>query len=216
MNWDALLKPIDAYCERTDASFWAEPLNAITNAAFVIAAYFLLRLWRSQPNKPWPLTAMIICIAVIGAGSFLFHTHANTWSMLADVIPITVFMYLCLGTYMRAVIGLGWHWVILGFGAFGLAGYVSSAYLAAEWLNGSESYLPAWLSIWLIALSLRGQQAARWVALSGLAFTVSLTARSLDMQVCEAFPVGVHFLWHLLNAVVLYALCRGVMVGYRR
>jgi len=35
MDWSA---PIDLYCERTDASFWAEPANALTNAAFLIAA----------------------------------------------------------------------------------------------------------------------------------------------------------------------------------
>jgi hypothetical protein len=35
VNWST---PIDLYCERTDASFWAEPANALTNAAFLIAA----------------------------------------------------------------------------------------------------------------------------------------------------------------------------------
>jgi len=34
---------IDGYCERLDPSFWSEPVNAVTNAAFVIAAIFVLR-----------------------------------------------------------------------------------------------------------------------------------------------------------------------------
>ena len=31
------LRFIDAYCERTDPSYWSEPVNAVTNAAFLIA-----------------------------------------------------------------------------------------------------------------------------------------------------------------------------------
>ena len=34
MDWS---QPIDLYCERTDAAFWSEPANAISNAAFLIA-----------------------------------------------------------------------------------------------------------------------------------------------------------------------------------
>ena len=35
MDWSA---PIDAYCERLGPQFWAEPVNAATNGAFLIAA----------------------------------------------------------------------------------------------------------------------------------------------------------------------------------
>ncbi|MEE7476065.1 hypothetical protein [Methylobacterium hispanicum] len=31
-------EPIRAYCERAGAGFWDEPLNAATNAAFLVAA----------------------------------------------------------------------------------------------------------------------------------------------------------------------------------
>ena len=40
----------------------------------------------------------------------------------------------------------------------------------------------------------------------GVLFLVSLTARTLDRSVCAALPIGTHALWHVLNAVVLYAL----------
>ena len=35
-----MLDPIDAYCERTSAAYWAEPVNAVTNLAFLLAAHF--------------------------------------------------------------------------------------------------------------------------------------------------------------------------------
>ena len=40
MNW---FETIDGYCERIDASFWSEPLNAVTNVIFLITAIWVLR-----------------------------------------------------------------------------------------------------------------------------------------------------------------------------
>ncbi|SDT92452.1 hypothetical protein SAMN05428979_0445 [Stappia sp. ES.058] len=34
MDWTA---SVDAYCERVGTAFWAEPVNALTNAAFLVA-----------------------------------------------------------------------------------------------------------------------------------------------------------------------------------
>ena len=33
-----LMQAIDGYCERTGPEYWSEPVNAVTNAAFLIAA----------------------------------------------------------------------------------------------------------------------------------------------------------------------------------
>jgi len=44
--------------------------------------------------------------------------------------------------------------------------------------------------------------------LAVMIFTVSLALRTIDLAACETFPVGTHFLWHLLNAAVLYVLLR--------
>ncbi|BFM06013.1 hypothetical protein GCM10025791_20620 [Halioxenophilus aromaticivorans] len=37
-------------------------------------------------------------------------------------------------------------------------------------------------------------------------FTLALCFRTLDSLVCPLWPLGLHFLWHLTNGVVLY-LC---------
>ena len=78
-----------AYCERGDPGFWAEPVNALTNAAFPIAAGLAARRARGDGA----VLALAAVTVVVGIGSFLFHTLANRWSMLADVIPIAVFIY---------------------------------------------------------------------------------------------------------------------------
>jgi hypothetical protein len=40
VNWS---EQIDAYCERTDFSYWSEPVNAVTNLAFLVAAVWMWR-----------------------------------------------------------------------------------------------------------------------------------------------------------------------------
>lgn len=39
-------------------------------------------------------------------------------------------------------------------------------------------------------------------------FAVSLTLRQLDGPLCQGWPLGTHFGWHLCNAAVLYLLLR--------
>jgi len=43
-------------------------------------------------------------------------------------------------------------------------------------------------------------------------FLISFAARTLDARVCAAFPLGTHFLWHLLNASLLFILIRAAIV----
>ncbi len=83
MNW---FEPVRAYCERTDAGFWSEPANALSNAAFLLAAAAVAR--RASQARPPDRSGLALAalIGVIGIGSFLFHTLAVRWAMLADVI----------------------------------------------------------------------------------------------------------------------------------
>ena len=48
------LTPVDNYCERIDPGFWAEPLNALSNTAFILAAAYGFYLWRREGAKDWP------------------------------------------------------------------------------------------------------------------------------------------------------------------
>ena len=78
MDWT---QQIDGYCERVDFSFWAEPVNAVTNLAFLIAAFIL---WRRIKGQGMPLAmGLVVIMAVIGIGSFLFHTFATQWASTA-------------------------------------------------------------------------------------------------------------------------------------
>jgi hypothetical protein len=47
--------------------------------------------------------------------------------------------------------------------------------------------------------------------MGAMIFMVSLALRIVDLDICDAFPLGTHFLWHVLNAVLLYLLLRGAL-----
>jgi hypothetical protein len=226
MPWTA---PIDAYCERASTAFWAEPVNAATNAAFILAGLWALVLWRRTAGRDgardWPSLALIGVTLCVGAGSFLFHTFANRWSLLADVIPIAVFIHgyvaLSLGRYA------GWPWWLalagtlffFGFNA-GFPGFVEALLGpgTAVASRGSLGYVPALLALvgvgGALAASRRPQasrRAGRTLLAAAGVFAASLAFRTLDQPVCEAWPLGTHFLWHGLNAVVLFLLLRAAI-----
>ncbi|HYF55305.1 MAG TPA: ceramidase domain-containing protein, partial [Salinarimonas sp.] len=115
MDW---LQPIDLYCERLGAGFWAEPVNALSNAAFLVAAVAAFVSLRRTGGRDGPALALIGVVAVVGIGSFLFHTLANRWSLLADVLPITAFIYGYFLLAMRRFVGLSLVAALAVTGAF--------------------------------------------------------------------------------------------------
>ena len=79
-------------------------------------------------------------------------------------------------------------------------------------LNGSLSYAPAFIMLLVLGLYhfAARKEARRTLLAAAAVFSVSVTCRTLDMAVCPYFPLGIHFIWHLLNALTLYLL----MLGY--
>ena len=201
MNWT---RAIDGYCERTDPAFWSEPVNAITNAAFLFAA---MLMWGRVRGQGLPLAAALcVILAAIGTGSFLFHTFATRWAALADTAPIGLFIL----TYLFAANLHFWRlplWAaLLGTAAFiPYAMLLTPLFAALPFFSVSAFYWPVPLLIAAHAVGLRARApaTARGMALGAGLLTLSLTFRSLDQTLCTAFPMGTHFLWHLLNALML-------------
>jgi len=223
---------IFAYCERgMNPAFWAEPLNAITNAGFVaagIAGAVMIARQAPAERSAWSIFFAVNFIA-IGIGSFLFHTVPNPTTGAADTIPIGIFMltYLvfALRRFAGASVGLTAGLIALFVAAMATSGQLQCydgrigfglavpEGVRAACLNGGLAYGPAAASLVLIAgwLAIRGHRAALLVFLAALTFAVSLTFRTLDPTLCGDFTLlgyrlGTHFLWHLLNATTLWLL----------
>ncbi len=214
MNWS---HKVFAYCERgLDPSFWAEPVNAVTNAGFIIAALVALALLYREPNHKRTLMRhlLIALVFIIGVGSFLFHTFATRWAAIADVAPIGMFMLAYLVFALRRFVGANVFWSLIGLAVF--IGAMMAAGRLQCWdgqigfnldlpqgargrcLNGSVSYLPAWGAMILIGGYLsafaRGSQARRrtgpLVLSAGVVFTASIAFRSLDLALCQTVTIA--------------------------
>jgi hypothetical protein len=201
MEWTA---PIDAYCERVAPGLLGEPLNAISNFAFLVAAAYGLVLARRE-RSDWVVWLLCCLVGVIGVGSLLFHTFANRWSMLADVAPITIFIYAYFGFALRRYLGLSWPSTALLLGALLATNFAVAALAPSGLLNGSIGYLPALIAAIAMALVLRSRHhpASFHLTAAAITFAFSIAFRTTDRVACHAIPMGTHFVWHLLNALLL-------------
>ncbi len=196
--------PVDGYCERLDASYWAEPVNALTNAAFLVAALVMaLRLRGSGLVLGW---ALVGWLTAIGIGSYLFHTHAQAWAGLADTLPILFFILTGLYAATRDFLGTSWKVAALvTVGFFPFAAATIPVFRLIPGLGGSAGYAPVPLLMVIYAglLWRRANATARGLLLTAALLTTSIIFRALDEPLCGLIPLGTHFLWHLINAVML-------------
>lgn len=202
------LDAIDLYCERLGPGLWAEPVNALSNAGFIAAGWLAWR--RLGPQAPGELRLLAALIALIGVGSFIFHTTATVATAYLDSGFIALYLVAHVCVWLARVHGLPWRRAWLGAPGFVLfAGAVSAAVISLHLhaLNSDVAmYVSAWLALLLMtAASLpRSRSVAAGLALTLVCFTLSLTLRQLDLPLCESWPLGTHFLWHLINALALW------------
>lgn len=209
------------YCERLSGAFWAEPLNAVSNAAFLLAALAAWLLLCQQGRRDWPAESLTMLVAIIGVGSFLFHTMPQRWTLLADVVPIQLFALCYFGLALNRFLRLSPLMAALGAllflaACFGLASGLAP--LLSAGMRGSAGYAGFLIGLFGVALAtrLRGDAVTGTrIAAAGLVFAASLSFRSLDSVFCGAIPYGLHWGWHLLNGLLLYLLLRAAILAPR-
>lgn len=201
MDWTQY---VDGYCERLSPAYWAEPINAITNAAFLIAAFVM---WQRARGQGAPLAmALVVILAMIGIGSYLFHTHAQVWAAILDVTPILLYILVYIYAVNRDVWRLSNRYA-LGLTAmfFPYVALTIPLFQLVPGLGGSAAYAPVPLLILIYAVLLRRKapDTARGLTIGATVLITSITFRSLDTPICGYLPTGTHFMWHILNAVML-------------
>ena len=199
MNW---FEAVDGYCERIDASFWSEPLNAITNIFFLVAAVWVLR--REGLNSTARILALIL--GMIGVASFLFHSFAQAWAGALDVLFILLFTLLYLFAASKDFMGAPRSIaLIITLGYFPFSIVVDWLTLPLTFLGSTRIYMPMPILIILFSLLLykRLPIVSRGLAVGAFILIISMLARILDVPLCQKIPLGTHFVWHVLNAVML-------------
>ncbi|MDR7033945.1 hypothetical protein J2X35_002648 [Mesorhizobium sp. BE184] len=204
------MTPVDLYCERTGPDLWSEPLNVLTNLAFIAAGLWGVREARRRDTGAFA-EVLAWWVVAIGIGSAVFHTVATNGTVWVDVLPIAGFTLAYTLFNLRRFLDMSWQQSLAVFVLF----YVAVGLLTwavPDWLrqasNGTTGYLPPFLAlaffgVWVTATGNR----AGWYNLAGSCiFVVSVICRMIDPLVCTSFPLGTHFLWHMLNGLMLGVL----------
>ena len=226
------------YCERgTNEALLAEPVNAASNGAFLLAALagLALLLLRPREERSADHYLLIGLVFLIGLGSLAFHLYATSVTELADVLPIGIFMLVYLGFALNRFLGVPVGWTMLlvvGFtalmaatmqvkcwdGGIGVPGPEVQG--VKPCLNGSLFYLPALGVLIVVGLLLeeKRHRAAPYLLWAAAVLAISVTLRTLDMALCdrivlEGRKIGTHFAWHVLNGLALFLLLRASLDG---
>lgn len=198
---------IDLYCERLAPGFWGEPLNLISNLAFVISFMFLIKL-RIKHKINFIFYFFAFMVLIIGFGSFVFHSLANQVGFWLDVIPIFSFITIYFWWANRFILHVKYFTNVFLVSVFLVATYALDASPLKHFASGSISYVPAAVILIFYAFYPKVSQQHRQYFLTVLIlFILALIFRSSDQYLCDYIKFGSHFLWHILNAILLYKLC---------
>ncbi|WP_311136158.1 MULTISPECIES: ceramidase domain-containing protein [Pseudooceanicola] len=195
---------MNGYCERaSDPGLWAEPLNAATNVAFLIAA---AAMWAPARDLP-PARLLCAILALIGLGSGLYHTLATPWAALADTLPILAFilayLYIATRDFLDQSRAVATTLTLLMVPAMILT---APLFALLPLYGASAAYMPVpvLIAVYAVLMIRRDRGTALNLALGAGLLLLSLTFRSLDGPLCAAtHGIGTHLLWHLTNAVLL-------------
>lgn len=206
------------YCDT--AHMWLgvhEPLNTITNAAILIAAYIGYRhIKRSGLRLSGDLVLLLVLLTGVGIGSALWHGLRTFWALQLDWIPGVLYLLVLTVLWIRQL--YGW-WA----GIFGMLAMVAVALLGVRFLGDSFAaitpnlrFAPFFLSVTgLGVLMVAGawRKFGRGAAMTGMAAVLfglgAAVARSIDLMVCPVVQFGTHFLWHIGLST---AACLGLML----
>lgn len=201
---------VDGYCERVAPGIWGEPLNSLSNLAFLVAA---ILVWRyARGDRMGRLLAVLIGLVFLA--STTFHLLATRWSAAGDSLFILVFVLCYAVLFPQVFFDVNRRLAWLGPPAF-------LALTAVTALLGGGLYLSALIGLGvfaaLLGFSRDAERRAFWprYAVAGAIFALSLSLRTIDPEACAFLPSGTHFLWHLLNGLVLY-LVSAAMIAKRR
>jgi hypothetical protein len=211
------------YCERTDSSFWAEPLNAISNISFIIAGFLIIYLYKkylidskkaensiNYIEKDFNIIILSLLSITVGIGSFLYHTFHTQLTILGDLIPIAIFSFYTLYIGLRKNLEYDIKKSILFLIGFGLIMTYSMFFMDRSFMNGSIIYLPVPFALLYFSIFAKNKK-KEWI-ISTILFSFALLFRTIDSSICGINPHGTHFLWHLINGFTFFFMIKATML----
>lgn len=208
-------------CERHGPGLFAEPLNVITNVGFLIVAIAIYRFYHKHEDITgrwiWDIHALTFLTFIIGVNSMIFHMMPTPFTELMDTVPIVMFILIFFLSVLFRIGRTSFFQAAVAFIAFlGFSHMLVHQFPRA--LNDSIGYLSSMIALIMIAvyLHLKARPSSSHFMLAAIIGVTSLFCRAIDREVCDIFPLGTHFLWHILNAVLLYILLKQIIRNVNR
>ena len=132
---------MDAYCERVGPGLLAEPLNAVSNISFLLAAWAAWVLASRTGTLSAGVRVLIAIAASVSIGSILWHTYATSLTLILDIVPVLIFIIWYVWLYTRSVIGMRSLFAVACAAAFLLGTVVVIPYFYV--LHGALVYVPS-------------------------------------------------------------------------
>jgi hypothetical protein len=210
------------YCDTQHMLFGVlhEPVNTITNAAILIAAWLAYRhIKRSGVGFGPGLSLLLILLVWVGLGSALWHGLRTQWALILDTLPGVLFLLVLTVLWIRQL--YGWVAGVLGMIAMVAISAAGIGYFghALGAITPNLRFAPMFATVAVVGVLMTTGTWAKYgrdTALLGLTIlSVGVAAaffRSIDLVVCPYVPFGTHFLWHIGLST---AACLGIVLMVR-
>lgn len=208
-------------CERSDPSMWAEPLNVLSSIIFMFVSVKIYRYYHRHEDLErrwiWDIHALTFLTFIVGFNSLVFHAFPNPTTELMDTLAIVMFIMIYFWSVLFRIGRCNFFQALVAFVAF--LGF--SHILVAQFpnaLNDSIGYLSSMIALIMIAvyLHLKARPSSQHFMLAAIIGVCSLFCRAIDRAVCPMLDTGTHFLWHTLNATLLYILLKQIVRNVNR
>ncbi len=207
---------IDHYCERTGPGLLAEPFNLASSLAFFAVAVLAWRYLARDRQADVAIGILTALIVAVGAASLAWHLFATSWARWLDIAALLAFQAGWLWVYVRRALEFSPRGAGVALLTFGLSLLPATAQAASS--NGLPLYLPTLVVLLALGLHRRRRPLPEPNLLLAAAalFATSLALRTVDARLCAAFPLGTHFAWHLLTALVVFLAMRALPLDRAR
>ena len=205
---EILERGMSAYCESGIGLFDTQPINTISNIMIIIFAYFSYNLVKIYRIKNSTIRMLPLIAVLTGVGSMFWHGMPGPFTRWADTLPISLFLLVSFFYLLNRILpnrGLVWGtlFVFVLIEIPFIFGILPS-------FNGFISYLIALVFGLFVFFGLARKYNTLLSQLIPIVilFITAFFFRTIDFTTCSAFPLGTHFMWHVIIGVTFYFFIR--------
>lgn len=177
-----------------------EPLNVLSSLVFIVVAIILWYRFRDSRKKYIPL---LLSIVLIGIMSTIHHSNHSSLSLLLDTGAAYLFAILFLYVALSKKSHLRRYVYTIAPVAVGVI--LIAKILIPNNFDTTDTITSAIFRAVLASfLYFAYGRRSREVTLMWIFITTGILVHALDSYICHIFPLGTHFLWHILSALAVY------------